>query len=208
MKKIESMNNNEIENVIDDLFDGIDQNAIDMLDRYKSGDKVKDICADYDISTESFYRMIKPLQDREAGIEPEPIPEPKPKKKAAARKPAAKKPAKPVIKNDQIPEGKTEVKPAEPKAKIEPAKVAEPAKPKKGSGPITGSGVVVYKNFPEGIHYVKNFTKAKGKATENADIKYTQDRKEAKIWRTLYAAVDFLCKREKSTVGWTIAHEE
>jgi len=226
-KKVNDVNDlteEEINARIEDCFTGMDteeQEAIaaelteetddfkDMFDRYNKGDKVRDICKDYEITVESFYKGIKKYQDKASGIEPAPVEEPKAKAAPKSKKPAAPKTA-PVEKAEVVkpaPVAKKEDKPAAPVAAPKETKTS--ATPKTAPARTTDdlSGVTCWREGSDGREYIANFIKAKGKKADNEDIKVTTNKKEAKVWRTMYAAVDFLCKREKDTTGWNISHQ-
>lgn len=182
----------------------------DMHDRYNKGDKVRAICADYEITVEAFYKGIKKYQDAASGIVPEPVAEPKAKtkktKKTSAPAPAPDPEPEPEV--DDEPEPEEFPEPVAKKASA-PKEIKTSAPPKTALARETDdlTGVTCWKKGSEGREYIANFVKAKGKKADNEDIKVTSDKKQAKVWRTMYAAVDFLCKREKDTSGWNISHK-
>jgi cell division septation protein DedD len=213
--KKETLTEDQIDNIIDETFNEVDKikaakaanskNSVgkEMFDRYSKGDKVREIIADYCISKEAFYREIKPYQDAEAGIVPE-VKDPAPVKEVKTK--SSKKTSKAKTETTEI----SKPSPGHSQGGPESTSKEDPkpaTKKGKENTPAPTEGVFCWRKTENGTEYVKTFTKTKGKRADNEVIKRTTDRKEAKVWRTMYAAVDFLCKREKVTKGWNISHK-
>jgi len=120
----------------------------------------------------------------------------------------SKKSLEPIPKNKKNPRKSVKTKET---PKDEP-KVEEKkrTKPKPGMDEPTNdgkniSGVIAYTSNGGKTLYVKHYVKQKNSASK---LEFTEDITHAKVWNTLYAAVDYITKKiEGGTKGFTLDHK-
>ena len=186
----------------------------------KSGKTVSEIAENHDITTKKVIEILeendswlKSKAEKEAARKVEE----KPKR---VKKPKAVKPTK-AVKEEAVKEDGSEKEPEgeeEPKeeSKVESTKSTKAVKIEGSTSTaqkiadLTGSQISV--NPEEPIVIIKlpemKFIKLKKKEKIRTEMEFTAAFHEARVWRTQYAAVDFLsreCKREgKTTAGYMI----